>query len=204
MLYTIGHSDHTLEAFLALLRAHAIGAIADVRSQPYSRRHPQFSRESLQTALRDAGIRYVFLGRECGARTEDRSCYEAGQVQYERLAQTAPFQAGIERVRSGAQRYRVALMCAERDPLTCHRSILVSRELVAQGLEVTHILADGALETQAQALQRLREQLGMQQPDLFHDEAELEALAYRRQGERIAYTQPEGTHAPASAQEAQP
>jgi uncharacterized protein (DUF488 family) len=187
-LYTIGHSDHPLEAFLALLHTHAVNAIADVRSQPLSRRHPQFNRQPLQASLRKAGVQYVFLGQECGARTDDPACYEADKVQYERLAQTAQFRAGLERIRAGAQQFRLALMCAERDPLSCHRTILVSRALVDEGLDVAHILADGALETQAQALQRLREQLGLQQPDLFVDDAELEILAYRQQGERIAYS----------------
>lgn len=186
-LYTIGHSDHSLEAFLGLLQAQGITAIADVRSQPYSRRHPQFSRKPLQAALRTAGIQYGFLGRECGARSDDPACYENGTVQYARLARTEPFLAGIARLRTGAAKYRLALLCAERDPLHCHRTLLVARALVAEGLAVTHILADGTLETQAQALARLRAQLGLQQPDLFCDEAEIEALAYRQQEARIAY-----------------
>jgi uncharacterized protein (DUF488 family) len=188
MLYTIGHSDHSLDDFLALLRAQAITAIADVRSSPYSRRHPQFNREPLKAALRDAGLTYVFLGRECGARSEDPACYDQGRVQYERLAQTALFQEGLARIRAGADTFRLALMCAERDPLTCHRTILVSRHLVEQGIAVKHVLADGALETHAMAMTRLREDLGLQHPDLFCSDAELEVLAYRRQEERIAYT----------------
>jgi uncharacterized protein (DUF488 family) len=200
MLYTIGHSDHTLEAFLGLLQAQAITAIADVRSQPYSRRHPQFSRQPLQAALREAGLHYVFLGRECGARSDDPACYVQGQLQYERLARTEAFRQGLERIRVGAQRYRLALLCAERDPLSCHRTILVARALVDQGIAVQHILADGGLETQAQALERLRAQLGLQQPDLFCDAAELEALAYRQQGERIAYRPPTDAAAAATTE----
>lgn len=194
-LFTIGHSDHSLEAFLALLRTHGISAIADVRSAPFSRRHPQFNRDPLQAALRAAGIRYVFLGRECGARSDDPACYEGAKVCYERLAQTATFQSGLTRIQAGAQCYRLALMCAERDPLSCHRTILVARALVTQGFEVAHILADGTLETQAQAMKRLRQELGLQQPDLFCNEDELETLAYRQQGERIAYCLPQTPHA---------
>lgn len=186
-VYTIGHSDHSIAAFAGLLREHQIDAIADVRSHPFSRRYPQFNREPLQAALREHGVRYVFLGRECGARRDDPACYLGDKVQFERVAQSLPFRSGLERVKAGARRYRLALMCAERDPLSCHRTILVSRALVAEGLEVRHILADGALETQAQALTRLREQLGLQHPDLFCDDAQLEVLAYRQQGERIAY-----------------
>lgn len=188
-LYTIGHSDHPPERFLELLRAHAVTAIADVRSRPYSRRHPQFNREPLKASLQEAGIAYVYLGRECGARADDPACYDHGQVQYERLARTALFQAGLSRIREGAAVFRLALMCAERDPLSCHRTILVSRHLVDTGLCVEHILADGTLESHAEALVRLRAQLGLGEPDLFSTDADLDILAYRRQAERIAYTQ---------------
>jgi uncharacterized protein (DUF488 family) len=187
ILYTIGHSDHSLEGLIDLLRRHEITAIGDVRSQPYSRRHPQFNREPFKAALREAGITYVFLGRECGARSDDPACYDQGQVQFERLAQTALFQEGLTRVRGGAEAFRLALMCAEKDPLTCHRTILVSRHLVEQGLQVEHILADGSLEPHALALTRLRQQLGLRQPDLFCSESDLDDLAYRQQGKRIAY-----------------
>ena len=193
MLYTLGHSDHTLEAFLALLQRHRITAIADVRSAPYSRRHPQFNREPLQAALREAGVAYAFLGRECGARSDDPAARRDGQVDYERLAQTPRFRDGVTRIAQGAQRYRLALLCAERDPMTCHRTILVSRSLVEQGMPVAHILYDGTLEPHAETLRRLRAHLGLEHPDLFHTDAELEALAYRQQGERLAY-RPDALH----------
>src|SRR5579859_1320782 len=131
-LYTVGHSNRTLEELLAALKAHGITAIADVRSQPYSKMHPQFDREALAASLKAEGIAYVFLGKELGARTPDSSCYEDGKVQFDRLARTASFQEGLERVREGMEQYRVALLCAEREPLACHRTILVSRELAAR------------------------------------------------------------------------
>src|SRR5262245_1344313 len=118
-LYTIGHSTHSCSQFLDLLVQHRISAICDVRSAPYSRLHPQFNRESLQRELARHHIAYVFLGEELGARSSDPSCYEAGKVQYDRLAATDAFRQGIERVKQGIQRYRVALMCAEQDPLAC-------------------------------------------------------------------------------------
>src|SRR6266446_5531061 len=126
-VYTIGHSTHTIEKLIALLKDHGITALCDVRSQPYSRMNPQFNREPLKQALRDSGILYVFLGAELGARSEDKSCYRNGQVQYDLLARTDLFKRGIERVKDGAHRYRLALMCAEKEPLDCHRTILVSR-----------------------------------------------------------------------------
>ncbi len=128
-VYTIGHSTHPREFFVALLLRHGIGAVGDVRSKPYSRMHPQFNREELTNYLYEAGIAYVFLGRELGGRGEDRSCYDSGKVRYERLAQTQLFREGLRRVREGTRDRKMALMCAEKDPLDCHRGVLVARHL---------------------------------------------------------------------------
>jgi len=155
MIYTVGHSNHPIEKFLSLLTGHDITAIADVRSQPFSRRFPQFNKERLAQTLSEHGIAYVFLGKELGARSDDESCYENGQVQYPRLGATALFKQGIDRALTGAGKFRVALMCAEKEPLDCHRTLLVSRALEQRGAAIAHILADGSIETQAQAMTRL-------------------------------------------------
>lgn len=186
-VYTIGHSTHTLSKLLELLEQHAITAVCDVRSQPYSRMNPQFNREPLRDALRPAGIRYVFLGNELGARSNDKSCYRNGQVQYDRLACTDAFKRGLKRVREGSQSYRVALMCAERDPLHCHRTILVARHLAEEGVQVRHILANGQVEDHEQTLDRLLTNLKLQQDDMFRSNADIASEAYRIQGETIAY-----------------
>jgi uncharacterized protein (DUF488 family) len=155
MIYTVGHSNHPIEKFLSLLTGNGITAIADVRSQPFSRRFPQFNKERLATTLAEHGIAYVFLGQELGARSNDETCYEDGRVQYQRLAATPLFKQGVDRVLTGAEKYRVALMCAEKEPLDCHRTLLVSRALEQRGASIAHILADGNMETQAQAMTRL-------------------------------------------------
>ncbi|HTS66206.1 MAG TPA: DUF488 domain-containing protein [Candidatus Acidoferrales bacterium] len=186
-VFTIGHSTHEIERFLELLRAHGITAVGDVRSNPYSRMNPQYNREPLKAVLTAAGIAYVFLGRELGARSDDPSCYQAGKVQYDRLARTPLFLEGLERVREGMARYRLALMCAEKEPLECHRGILVSRHLDAAGIGVQHILADGSLESHTAAIERLRDQLNLPESDLFRTPQEVLEDAYRLQGERIAY-----------------
>src|SRR5262249_40063791 len=141
-VFTIGHSTHSSEGFLALLRLHGVTAVGDVRSAPYSRFNPQFNRETLSESLRRADIKYVFLGEALGARSKDSSCYVNGRVQYRCLARTDLFKGGIERVARGAEEYAIALMCAEKEPLDCHRTLLVSRALVERGLVVRHILAD--------------------------------------------------------------
>ena len=188
-VYTIGHSNHPLEHFIALLKQHDINVLCDARSDPYSRVNPQFNRETLKAALWKAGITYVFLGKELGARSEDPSCYVCGKVQYDRLAQTALFRKGIESLLQRMQGRRLALMCAEKDPLDCHRTILVARHLDTLGIGVEHILADGSLETHGQAVARLLRQLKIPEcDDLFRTRKAMIDDAYKTQSERIAYT----------------
>ncbi len=188
MIYTIGHSKHKIERFVALLRQHAIDVVADVRSTPYSRFNPQFNREKLQAALADCGIRYVFLGDELGARTKDTACYdEAGRVSYAKLAATPSFRHGLDRLLAGMREHRIAIMCAEREPLECHRTILVARELEKVGAPITHILQDGSLEPHQEAMKRLATELQLVGTDLFRTPAELIEEAYETQGARIAY-----------------
>lgn len=187
--YTIGHSNVGIDAFVALLRLHGITAVADVRSQPYSRYLPHFNKGALQGALRDAGIHYIFLGRELGARPDDPACYEDGRAVYARIAATRPFAEGLQRLRRGAATEAIALLCAEKDPITCHRAILVCRHLRQPDLAIRHILADGGLEEHAALERRLLHLHGLDQLDLFNPRP-IDALieeAYERQGREIAY-----------------
>jgi uncharacterized protein (DUF488 family) len=185
-LFTIGHSTQSWEQFLSLLLQHRIGAVGDVRSSPYSARLPQFNREILDQALRSANIRYVFLGNELGARRAERECYVAGVARYDHIARTDAFRLGLERVRSGAGRFRLALMCAEKDPLECHRTILICRQLRDQ-MSISHILSHGEIETQADAESRLLAEERIPADDLFASRAQLLATAYDRRGDKIAY-----------------
>ena len=191
-IYTIGHSTHPIERFVALLCKHQITAVCDVRSRPYSRVNPQFNREPLKEVLSGVSIKYVFLGKELGARSEDRSCYRNGQAHYELIAQTELFGAGIGRVEDGAQSYRIALMCAEKEPLDCHRTILVSRRLREDGFIVKHILANGEAEDHDHAIERLIAMLRIPTSDMFLSHSEAVSDAYTRRGSQIAYRE----HAP--------
>lgn len=186
-LYTIGHSNHSIEAFIDLLTAHRIDALCDVRSAPYSRYNPQFNRDALRLKLLEARITYVFLGRELGARSDDPLCYVDGRVHYPQLAATQQFQRGIERVQSGMLTHRIAVMCAEKDPITCHRMILVSRHLRSDQVQIHHILSDGSLESNLQAEKRLLQALHLPEQDLYSTTQELIEQAYDLQGARIAY-----------------
>jgi uncharacterized protein (DUF488 family) len=195
-LYTIGHSNHSADAFGALLRRHQIEVIADVRSRPYSGRFGHFSRQPLHANLQAVGVRYVFLGRELGARRDEPECYVDAQARYDRIAALPAFKAGIERLLSGACDYRIALLCAEHDPLACHRTILVGRELAKHTVALRHICRDGAIEEHERAQARLiQEELGgAQQTDLFAAaDAPSQRLnrAYDRRADRIAYRRDE-------------
>jgi uncharacterized protein (DUF488 family) len=186
-LYTIGHSKQELEHFLQLLKMHAITAIADVRSSPYSKFNPQFNREVLQTALKENGIAYVFLGVELGPRSENPACYRDGKVQYSRLAKTDLFLHGLERLLAGMKSHRIALMCAEKDPISCHRMVLVCRAVRSEPIEIYHILDDGSVESLRDSERRLMQELKMRQLRMFESPEDLIQRAYDAQGERIAY-----------------
>jgi uncharacterized protein (DUF488 family) len=186
-IYTVGHSNHTGERFVELLGAHKVTAIADVRSTPYSRRNPQFNRDNLRAALKEHAIQYAFLGKELGARSDDECCYVNDKVQYALLAKTPLFQSGIERVLEGLRSHKIALMCAEKDPLDCHRTILVARALAQAGFSIVHILSDGAVETHDDALGRLIDRFGLGHEDMFRSRTISIDEAYERQGERIAF-----------------
>jgi YD repeat-containing protein len=197
VLYTVGHSSQSVESFVGALQAHRIEVIADVRSMPYSSRYPHFSREALQKSLIVAGIRYLFLGRELGARRDEPECYVDGRASYEEIAKLPNFQRGVERLLEAAQMRRIALMCAEQDPLTCHRTILICRALSRHGIAIRHIERGGAVEEHPQAEQRrLREEFGDDsQGQLFGDVSPSDTRlqqAYTARGNRIAYRRGSG------------
>ena len=200
IIYTVGHSNHTSEAFVALLQGRGITAVGDVRSKPYSRYNPQFDRETLHETLAAAGIRYVFLGEELGARSNDPACYLRGVVQFDKLTESPDFKRGLERVLAGAAQYKLALMCAEKEPLECHRTILVARRLCEMGATVMHIHSDGSLETQGEALSRLAKMLRVRDDamHLFRTPEDLMEDLYRMQEKRIAYEAASSAEAPAA------
>lgn len=154
-IFTVGHSNHSIERFVSLLNAHRITAIADVRSSPFSRYVSQFNRSELRSTLPSHDIHYVFLGRELGARPKDLSCYVKGKALYERIAATSDFAEGIGRLAHGSQRHKIAIMCAERDPITCHRAILVCQHLRQFSMEISHIHPNGELESHVHLERRM-------------------------------------------------
>lgn len=148
-LYSIGHSNQSLDGFLILLNAHDVNCVIDVRSVPASTYSPQFNQESLKYFLKSHGVQYLHFGDEFGARRTD-CLNESEQVDFEKAIETPLFQKGVERVMKGLEKgFCIAFMCSEADPLECHRFSLVSRYFYDQGLDVQHILKDGTLASHA-------------------------------------------------------
>ncbi|MGH2544667.1 MAG: DUF488 family protein, partial [Ardenticatenaceae bacterium] len=134
-IFTIGHSNHSLEAFVELLQRQGIEVLVDVRSQPYSRYASHFGSRSLKEVVAASGMRYVFLGNELGGRPGGAYFYdEEGYVLYGRVAASSLFLEGIARLEQGIESYRVAIMCSEEDPVGCHRHLLVGRVLRERGI----------------------------------------------------------------------
>lgn len=185
-LFTIGHSTRAIEEFIGLLRENGVTAVADVRSSPYSRHSPQFNADALQRSLRDHQVHYVSLGEELGARRDEPECYVEDVAAYPLIAKTAAFARGMERLRTGLKSQQIALLCAERDPLTCHRMILVCRHL-REECEIVHIIGAGENEGQASAEARLLKVVGLPDRDLFRDREDLIDEAYSIQGDQIAF-----------------
>ena len=184
-IFTVGHSNSTIGRFVAILKQHGITAVADVRSTPYSRQNPHFDREHIQRSLKETGVAYVFLGDFLGARPKDRRLYSNGQVQYKIIANSSAFKTGIDRVAKGREQYRIALMCAEKEPLECHRMLMVGHALHKLGLPVCHILAGGQVESHDDACNRLAKLAGLGELDLFGSTAELAEQAIAWQESRI-------------------
>ena len=191
-LFTIGHSAMEYAVFLKLLEQFAIKLVVDVRSRPQSQRFPQFDRIELEGSLRAAGIRYLFLGEELGGRPEDLKEYRRdGLVDYRTRRKSRLFASGIERVSNELERDDLTLLCAEEDPLNCHRFLMICPELAAMGIEPLHIRKGGIGEKQREAEDRLlqtQKMAAVAGASLFSEdrEAALES-AYIAQSEKCAF-----------------
>jgi uncharacterized protein (DUF488 family) len=186
-LFSIGHSNIPAERFIALQRGAGVTAIADVRSTPFSRFCPWCSAKNLAPLLAQAGIGYSSYGAELGGRPSDPALYRDGVADFEAMARQPEFHAGLDRLVAEAKQHRLCMMCSEREPLECHRCLLVARALAARGLNVGHILHDGSIEPHAATEQRLLA-LDKEGDTLFvAGQQERLAAAYLRQARAVAY-----------------
>jgi uncharacterized protein (DUF488 family) len=146
-LFTIGHSNHSPQDFIKLLNKHRVEVVADVRSWPHSRHAPWADAERLRDLLLANGVRYTALGEQLGGRPRAENLYDAtGHVLYGRVAGTEKFRQGIERLKGGLARWRVAVMCSEENPEACHRRLLIAKVLLEHGVRVWHIRRNGCLQ----------------------------------------------------------
>ncbi len=155
-IYTIGYGARSIQAFIDVLQANEIAWLVDVRSAPYSRFKPEFSKGTLESELTAHGIRYVYMGEQLGGRPDDPDCYVDGKVDYERVKTKAFYQTGIERLQKALARgARFAIMCSEGKPENCHRSKLIGESLLALNIPVLHIDENDALVDQEAVILRL-------------------------------------------------
>ena len=173
--FTIGHSNRGFSDFLGVLTAYGVEIVADVRSYPASRYAPQFNRKRLASALKANGIGYVFMGAELGGRPKEDEFYDTeGRVLYAMMARNQRFRDGLERLSARVQESRVAIMCSEENPVSCHRRLLVGHALQERGIETLHLRADGSAQTDSD----LDERAG--QPSLFDTALDRDARAGAR------------------------
>ena len=175
--FTIGHSNHTVEVWLALLRQHNVEVVVDTRSSPYSKFVPHFDRELVQRSVEQVGFRYLFLGSELGGRPANPAYYDAkGRVLYSRLRDDEHFKVAVTRLEAGMERFRVVLLCGEENPAHCHRRLLIGRVLTERGHTMLHIRGDGRLEADETVAAEAGKPLVDKQPALF---AELDEDQWR-------------------------
>jgi uncharacterized protein (DUF488 family) len=186
-LFSIGHSNIPADRFVGMLRSAGVSAIADVRSTPASRRFPWFSGRYLATSLKDHGIAYMLFGDSLGGRPRDPTLYRDGVADYEKMAKRPEFCAGLDRLLLAAAQHRVCLMCAEREPLDCHRCLLVARAVAERGLAIGHIRHDGTIEPHATTEQRLLAGSALDADLFVTGQSERLAAAYRSQCRAVAY-----------------
>lgn len=155
MLYSIGHSNHTFERFVELLKQYDIELLVDVRSAPRSSYMPHFDKVVLENKLPEQGITYKFLGDMLGGRPDGADYYDsAGYVLYHKLARASSFVNGVDTLTMLSEKHRAAIMCSEENPGTCHRHLLIGRVLHSQGIDLQHIRGNGTLDTYSQLAQR--------------------------------------------------
>lgn len=190
-IYSIGHSNLSFEQFAALLTRAGIEAVADVRSSPWSRHNPQFNRDTLKAGLKSIGIAYSHIC-ELGGRPTGSGFYCEGIADYRKMAAAPAFGEGLQRLYAGMTDYRIAIMCAEQNPLECHRCLLVGRALHASGRTPVHLLHDGSSKTQADIESELLALAGKEADDLFAPIAERIEAAYWAQNRKNAFVEPQG------------
>ncbi len=196
-LFTIGHSQHNINYFISLLNQYHIDFLLDVRSTPYSKYAEQYNKENINMDLNSVHIRYIFMGKYFGARPQDKNLYHSeGYLDFEKVRESKNFNKGIENVMIGLnQGHNIALMCTEKEPIDCHRAILVARAFEMHRIYAKHILSDGEILTQQQLNHQLlqkyfpdRAQLSLFTYGQEMSEQEYLIEAYKKRNKEIGYS----------------
>ena len=194
-IYTVGHSTHSVEYFIELLKEYAINCIVDVRSIPASSYNPQFNKSALSFLLKKNHIMYLHFPEEFGARHNDPNLLdEDGKVDFEKVRQSDNFKQGVDRLKKGLEKgYKIALMCSEAEPFDCHRFAMISTYLDQVGFDVKHILKDKSVKSNIQLENQLLKKYDKKipKPNIFEPEITVEsqlAFAYKLRNKEIAYS----------------
>ena len=187
-IYSIGHSNHNIEDLISLLASNKIEFVIDVRSAPYSKLHPHFNKNSFEVYLKNNKMRYLYFGGSLGGRSHVKDDYFNGRVIYKRLAAKEEFKSAIKQIVKISSQHKIVLMCSEKEPLECHRTLLISQEIQKIGMSVLHIHSNGRIESQEEILQRLLKIWHLEAPDLFGTDKERIEEALLKQEMKIAYS----------------
>ena len=197
-LFTIGHSVHPLAYFLELLRKYAVDYVIDVRSIPYSEHASDYNKENIKNFLNDEKIGYAHMGKYFGARQEDSSLYtfdknkEKYYLDFEKVQKSPNFQIGFENILKGREKYKIAFMCSEKNPIDCHRAIMVGNAFFKKGCSVKHILDNGLIKDHSDLNNELLNKYfpNRSQGDFFcqTNEKDLIDQAYQKRNIEIGYT----------------
>ena len=186
-IFTIGHSNLDIIEFINLLLANQIELVVDVRSAPYSKLYPHFNRNPLEVSLMKNSIKYLFLGDSLGGRSNNVNDFSKGRIVYKKIAEKEEYMYSIKTVIQNSSEYKIVLMCSEKEPLECHRTLLISRSIETLMVKVLHSQRDGQIESQTEAIQRLLKIWKLDTPNLFGEDAERIDEAFTKQESKYAY-----------------
>lgn len=188
-LYTIGYSGFSIEDFISVLKNKSIGAVVDVRSSPYSSRFELYNITNIKEYLNSKNIFYLFLGDELGARPKDRSLYTNNVADFTKMSKSNTFIDGCKRIREGLDKFPICMMCAEKDPATCHRTILVANAFRNSYPEINifHIHPSSKIEPQEKIDRRIMAMYDLEQEHFFKSFEERLKEAYSLREQAIAY-----------------
>ncbi len=190
-LYTIGYSGFDIDNFLLALKKYSIGALVDVRTSPHSAYYTIYDRENIKNILNRENIFYLFLGKELGARPEDGALYTRHIADFKKISNSESFIEACKRIRQGIEMFPICMMCAEKDPINCHRTVLVANAFRNRYPEVSifHIHSDLKIERQDRIDRRIMALYNLEQEHLFKDYETRKIEAYSLREKDIAFNE---------------